>query len=131
MISSIKSGSIPLSISCKSFTTNNLQSEGLSMEIVKNKDIPQVTFLIDTSANFEAEDSKKDAAKFKKNAEQFKSLTVTDPALIMSVFNKLNSLSNADKAVFKLKVTLDKEGTEKSWKVFMNFQADRLKLSKA
>jgi hypothetical protein len=133
MISLIKSGRIPITVACKSFTANHLHTEGLSMEVVMNKDIPQITFLFDNAGNFEVKDDKvvKEAAKFVDNADKFKYLMVNDPALIMGVFNKLNSLSNADKAVYNLEMIMDEEGNKKSWKVFLNFQANKLKLSKA
>lgn len=130
----IKKGNVPVSyIQCGSWSSSNLISEGLGLEINQQGANSTFTFLLDTSINQKTKNKETitytDSVKLMESIDDFQYLTFSDTAIVRMLSPRMQHFQNKDKAKCLLEIKLNAQGLTKKIAVYPSV-SNELKLTK-
>jgi hypothetical protein len=130
----IKKGNVPVSyIQCGSWSSTNLNSDGLSMEISQEGGKSIITFHLDTSINQKTKNKETstylDSMQIIDRADDFQYLTFSDTAIVRMLSPRMPLFQNKDKTKCLLEIKLNSEGLTKKIAVYPSV-SNEVKLTK-
>ena len=130
----IKKGNVPVSyIQCGSWSSGNLISDGLGLEINQEGPKSTITFLLDTSINQKTKNKEStpytDSVQLVEHIDDFQYLTCSDTAIVRMLSPRMQHFQNKDKAKCILEIKLNAEGLTKKMAVYPS-TSNELKLTK-
>jgi hypothetical protein len=111
----VRKGTFEISyIQCGDWRSNNLLSDGLSIEPGQEGSTAVITFILDTSINQKTRNkegsSYVDSLALEQHMDKFQYLTISDDKVVGALTSKIKSLSSKVKCV--LEIILNAEGSK-------------------